>query len=299
VATPSRLDLHVFRFRLHTAGTVRFGGFPGPVLRGALGESREVYARLFAPPPALPQKRFADPPRPVTLRPRFGAGVYGPDSVLELDMTLVGNAGAALPAVMRALVQLGRDGIGEGRGDSPDAGRFSLDRVDALGPCGAIPVVTPEGLFHPVRAPWRFPDEMEAEKRDVASVRLELVSPTFINRRGEPRGTLAFSDLVDDLLRRVSLLSQAYGGGTVYTREEEGALLEAAQDVEAMDSALRWTEVERYSRRQHGPMTFGGWMGWVEYAADPAPWMPLLRAAPLLHVGKHTAFGFGEIRLAP
>jgi CRISPR/Cas system endoribonuclease Cas6 (RAMP superfamily) len=56
--------------------------------------------------------------------------------------------------------------------------------------------------------------------------------------------------------------------------------------------------VERYSRRQHGSMTFGGWMGRVEYAAGPARWMPLLRAARLLHVGKHTDFGFGEVRLA-
>lgn len=294
------MDLHVYRFQLRTRGTLRFGTFPGPALRGALGESREVYARLFAPPPALPQKRFADPPRPVTLRPRFGAGVYGPDSALELEMTLVGSAGAALPALVRALVRLGEEGIGEGRRDGDEAGRFTLERVDALGPGGAVPVVTPEGLFRPVRLPWRFPagfGAANAGEPAAARIRLEFASPTFVNRRGQPRGTLAFTDLVDDLLRRISLLAQAYGGGAVYTRDEECALLEEAAGVEATDSAVRWTEVERYSRRQHGSMTFGGWMGWVEYAADAPRWRPLLRAASLLHVGKHTAFGFGEVRL--
>jgi hypothetical protein len=267
------MDLHIYRFRLRTLGTLRFGTFPGPALHGALGESREVYARLFAPPPALPQKRFADPPRPVTLRPRFGAGVYGPESVLELELTLVGSAGAALPAVVRALAQLGEEGIGDGRRDGDEAGRFTLEQVDSLGPRGTMPVVTPEGLFRPVQSPWRFPTEFasaDAAEPAADRFRLDLVSPTFVNRRDQPRGTLAFSDLVDDLLRRVSLLSQGYGGGGVYTREEEFALLDAAAGVEAVDSAVRWTEVERYSRRQRGSMTFGGWMGWVEYAADPA-----------------------------
>ncbi|HEU0079613.1 MAG TPA: hypothetical protein VFQ76_18290, partial [Longimicrobiaceae bacterium] len=97
------MRLHVYRFRLRALGSLCFPGFPGPALRGGLGDSREVHALLFEPPAALPHKRFADPPRPITLRPRFGAGTYGPGSVLEVEMTLVGSAGAHLLPVVRAL----------------------------------------------------------------------------------------------------------------------------------------------------------------------------------------------------
>jgi CRISPR/Cas system endoribonuclease Cas6 (RAMP superfamily) len=45
-------------------------------------------------------------------------------------------------------------------------------------------------------------------------------------------------------------------------------------------------------------MTFGGGMGRVRYAVEPTPWLPLLRAGELLHVGKHTTFGFGAIELS-
>lgn len=45
------------------------------------------------------------------------------------------------------------------------------------------------------------------------------------------------------------------------------------------------------------PMTFGGWMGRVRYADVPPSLLPLLQVAEGLHVGKHTAFGFGAIML--
>jgi CRISPR/Cas system endoribonuclease Cas6 (RAMP superfamily) len=60
---------------------------------------------------------------------------------------------------------------------------------------------------------------------------------------------------------------------------------------------VRWVEVPRYSRNHARPMTFGGWMGSVRYADVPCWLLPLLQAAEGLHVGKHTAFGFGAITL--
>ncbi len=297
------MRLHVYRFRLRALGSLFFPAFPGPALRGALGDSREVHALLFEPPAALPHKRFADPPRPVTLRPRFSAGTYAPGSALEFEVTLVGSAGAHLLPVVRALVALGESGIGARRDGSASDGRFALDRMDALGPRETVAVVTPDGLFRPVVLPWRFPDDFAAPAA-VGGGRftLELRTPTFVRRRDEPRGALAFRDMVDELLKRVSLFSLAYGDGPVYAREEEVELVGAAAAVEIEDAAVSWTEVPRYSRRQGRRMGFesgfAGWAGRVTYRGSPDLWLPLLRAAPLLHLGRHTAFGLGEVHLS-
>lgn len=75
-------------------------------------------------------------------------------------------------------------------------------------------------------------------------------------------------------------------------------MTDAAAGVKIEDAAVRWVEVPRFSRNQRQAITFGGWMGWVRYAAEPAPWLPLLRAGELLHVGKHTTFGFGATELS-
>jgi hypothetical protein len=290
------LSLHLYRARLRTLTPLWFAGYPGPALRGAFGDDPEVYARLLAPPPMLPQKRFGDPPRPLLLRPRFGAGPYAAGSGLELDFTLVGSAGAHLPALVRALARLGTQGVGEGRQDGH--GRFELERLDALGPGGAAEaVVTPQGLFRPAALPWHYPADFATAVREPSadSLRLELHSPTFINVRGLPRGSLELRDLVADLLRRLSLLAQAYGTGPVYSRDEECAWEAAAEGVRITDACVRWMEVERFSRTQRRAMEFGGWLGWVQYDTAPEPWLSLLRVAQFVHVGKHTAFGFGEV----
>jgi hypothetical protein len=241
------LPLHVYRFRLRTLAPVEFTTFPGPALRGALGDDPAAYAAFFSPPRMLPQARFADPPRPLVLRPGFGAGCYGEGSVLDLDVTLAGRAASHLPALIRALATLGARGVGAGRG------RFRLERADALGPSGTrAELVTPGGLVRSAALPWRFPGDFIATDGVATSgdrgFTVELRSPTFVRRGSDRRGTLEFRDLVDDLLRRASLLGQAYGDGPVQSREQEEALVQAAEGVRIADAAVRWQEVPRYSR---------------------------------------------------
>jgi hypothetical protein len=296
----ANVDLHRYRFRLRTGGTVRFPAFPGPALRGALGDQREVYHAFFRPPAALPQKRFADPPRPIVLHPRFGAGTYGPGSALELDVTLAGTAGAHFATLLRGLARVGQQGVGADRNPREGAGTFAVERVDVHGPAGVHPVVTPDGWVRLHAAPWRYPDDFAAPASPAGTRTLHVHTPTFIRRGPDARGSLALPALVEDLLLRLSLLSQAYGPGAVYARAEEVAIAAAAAAATIDDAALRWDEVPRFSRRQERPMTFGGWVGWIRYAVPPdEPWLPLLRAAHLLHAGKHTAFGFGALELAP
>jgi hypothetical protein len=163
---------------------------------------------------------------------------------------------------------------------------------------GDEPVVTLEGWLRLASLPSQLPDDFAASTVAPGALTLHLCTPTFVRRGGDSRGSLEFVDIVEDLVQRVSLLSQAYDAGPVYQRHEEVALTDAAADVRMEDAAVRWVEVPRYSRNQARPMTLGGWMGWVRYADLPPSLLPLLQAAEGLHVGKHTAFGFGAITLS-
>lgn len=292
------MEIHRYRFRLRTLGPVRFPAFPGPALRGALGDQREVYAALLRPSASLPQKRFGDPPRPFVLRPCFGAGEYGAESALELDVTLAGTAATHFPALLRGLARVGEQGVGADRHTTPEAGRFRIERVDVVGPGGCRTVVTPDGWLRPGALPWRLPDDLAAPPAAwTGDVTLAFRTPTLIRRGNDPRGTLELHGIAEDLVRRVSLLAQAYGGGPAYRRHEELAMTDAAAAARIEDAAVRWVEVPRFSRTQRQPMTFGGWMGWVRYRDVSAACLPLLRAAELLHAGKHTAFGFGAVEV--
>jgi len=77
---PALLSLHVYRFRLRTEEPVEFPTFPGPALRGALGDDRAAYAAFFSPPAAALRRRV--------LWRGIGAGVGGEaGNILVFDQT--------------------------------------------------------------------------------------------------------------------------------------------------------------------------------------------------------------------
>lgn len=328
------MDLHVLRFRLRALGTLTFDAFPGITLRGALGQAlREMtcayarrnqcpgcpqpegcaYARLFRPTAAmyrLPVTRYRDLPPPLTLRPRFGPGSYGAGSVLEFEMTVVGAAWRHVPAIVAATAALERAGLGQGRDDSSPAGSCRLDSVDLLGPGGFTARLFDgeTGALRPVSQPWRFPDDFLSASdatgaatsagADAAAggseIQIDFRSPTLFARGRDPRGEPTFGALIDMLLRRYWLLSSICGGDPV-SRDEQKALVASAESVLERDRALSWVEWPHRSTRQRRTIPLGGWTGRLVVAADADLWLPYLRLASLLHVGKHTLYGFGEV----
>jgi hypothetical protein len=76
-----------------------------------------------------------------------------------------------------------------------------------------------------------------------------------------------------------------------------GEILDAAEQCDVLQADLRHCDVSRFSSRQGRHMTFEGVQGemrynWPSRASSPR-W--LLESARLLHLGKSTSFGFGQI----
>jgi CRISPR/Cas system endoribonuclease Cas6 (RAMP superfamily) len=57
---------------------------------------------------------------------------------------------------------------------------------------------------------------------------------------------------------------------------------------------LRRYDWERYSSRQEQRINMGGFVGEITFEGDLRPFMPLIEAGEVLHVGKGTAFGLGR-----
>jgi len=156
-----------------------------------------------------------------------------------------------------------------------------------------------DNVLRPEELAWRFPDDFaEPKVPAVGSVfRIRFETPTHLVREGNPRGDLSFRVLIDRLLMRLSLLAQAYDEGPALTREQETELKALASAVEIDEGTVDWARVRRYSTRRGQHMVFEGWLGEVAYRGDPGPFLPLLRLAELIGVGKHAAFGFGGVRM--
>jgi len=122
---------------------------------------------------------------------------------------------------------------------------------------------------------------------------LDFQTPTRLVYNGHLTVDLEFHMLIRQLLRRLSLLSYFHNGGDPSGWNFKG-MIERAEEVNVAKKGLRWHDWERYSARQETRMKMGGFVGEISFEGDIGPFMPLIRAGEVLHVGKGTSFGLGK-----
>ena len=106
-------------------------------------------------------------------------------------------------------------------------------------------------------------------------------------------GSLDFQLLIENLYRRIYCLAFFHGDPF-----DESFCLPQTEAVELVESQLQWQDWERYSHRQRTRMKLGGFIGTAVYEGNLTPWLPLVKAGEVLHVGKATAFGLGKYAIS-
>ncbi|NOZ26392.1 MAG: CRISPR system precrRNA processing endoribonuclease RAMP protein Cas6 [Nitrospirae bacterium] len=252
---------------------------------------RCVYAYVFETPPpegAKMMSKYTSAPHPFVIEPppetRRG---YTPDDEMDFGLILIGRAVDYLPYFVYAFDELGRIGLGRDRagfelvdvvcnGESIyDAGARTLGRHDSSDlnisfPAAAGPV--PEPLT------------------------LRFLTPARIVYSGRLTLDLEFHVLVRNLLRRLSLLSYFHCDAEPADWDFK-EIIRKAESVRVKSRSLRWHDWERYSARQKTRMKMGGFVGEATFEGDTGPFMDLVRAGEVLHVGKGTAFGLGRFMI--
>lgn len=246
--------------------TVRFpASKAGNALRGAFGMTAPG-SRLFRPAGSgkLPSG-LADPPRPFVLRPRMlDARVIAEGERFELLVHLFDLRPEAIQELSAAFREAAASGFGPGRG------RALLEDVHRP----VDPVRLP---LRPTGASGRFT--------------IEFLSPTALKPPGPPAFAIVFGRARD----RVSTLRALYGPGPLDM--DFRGLGERARAVRLLGSELEEIEVQRKSSRTGHVHGIGGFTGVAEYLGDAGEFLPMLRAAEVTGIGRHTVWGNGEIRV--
>jgi hypothetical protein len=291
----------------------RLPAFKGSMLRGVFGHSLRsvvcameartrcegcslrgacVYTKIFEtfvegePPPFL--KGVSTSVRPFVFEPVTEVRDFSPGDVLETGLVLVGRAVELQPFVLLALERMGGRGFGSARA------RFSLERVDYLGADGRW-----RSGFRAGAAAWPGgvgPVTVNGEGDECERATVRFLTPTRVQTDGTVRREVRFRRLVFLMLRRVLELAHFHVPGAEVDWEFR-PLLEASDRVRVVRSDLRWQGLRRYSNRQRGSVPLDGFVGEMELAGDLGPFMPLLRAAEVVHVGKGAAFGLGQVEV--
>lgn len=296
----------------------RLPPYKGSMLRGAFGHALRsiactqgprqrcescplratcVYTRLFEtyvegePPPFLEGLHTA--PRPYVFEPvgeNREQRDFQPGEALSFDLVLFGQAVELQTFALVALERMAPTGLGKGRA------RYRLQRVAAQRPDGSWR----EGYRRGQQA-WQgvpavaLPDPPSANG---AGLTLRFETPTRFKSRGRLTDSFSFRKLTFRMLRRVLELAHFH----VPEAEVDWtfrSFLEQANRVRVIDRDLRWWDWERWSQRQKTSMRLGGFVGEVKVQGDLQPFLPLLAAAQVTHVGKGTTFGLGRVEVVP
>lgn len=218
--------------------------------------------------------------------------MYKKGDNLAFDLILIGRAIDYLPYFIYTFEELGRIGIGKGKG------RYELREVSCEGKGIYNSADRQLKTIHSNNSPLS-PLKLRGDEMGVTPnsklITLNFVTPTRIIVNGDLVVDLEFHHLIRSLLRRISTLSYFHDGKRLEL--DFKGMIQRAQDVIVKERDTRWYDWERYSARQDVRMKMGGILGSVTFSGALAEFMPYLLLGEHLHVGKGTSFGLGKYEI--
>jgi len=310
----AQFELLAFRFSFTARDSIYFPpGKSGNVVRGAFGtifkqiacipschdakqcELRATcpYARIFEPV-ALAQgpSGLADRPRPFVFRAAHLDGQsIQPGQTFHFDVHLFDLKDPAIVYFVLAFAQLAQEGLG------PRRGRASLARVEQLNGEGQAEAQVHNGtmfLMTQLRPPIVL--ELTGEAGAVSQALVRFVTPTEL-KHGQLLATRPeFPILFGRIRDRLSTLRALYGAGPLEIDFKE--MGERAAAVKMTRCELQFSEAERRSAKTGERHPLGGFVGEAEYEGALGEFMPYLRAAKWVGVGRQTVWGKGVTEVA-
>jgi hypothetical protein len=281
-------EFYRFRFHFRALDRLHFPeGKSANVVRGAFGAVLRdtvpagVYSRLFEPGAALgpAPSGLSDWPRPFVLRVAHLDGLtISAGDTLFLDAHVFDLHQPALSHFQAALARLAEKGLGPGRGRAALERTEELDLFDSPRESGSPNVVL-----------------LDPAPESVPSATVQFRTPTELKSGGELAERPEFVVLFGRLRDRISTLRSLYGQGPLQI--DFRALGERAAQVRMKRCELAWEQVSRRSGRTGQVHSIGGFTGEAVYEGELAEFLPWLKAARWVGVGRQTVWGKGDVRV--
>ncbi len=315
-----QLPYQKFEFNIKPQETLILPSYKGSTLRGGFGnvfkrivcavkgrkcndcilKEKCIYSYVFETPlpsDAKIMRKYTSAPHPFLIEPppdrRRG---YTPEDEITFGLTLLGRAIDYLPYFIYTFDELGKTGIGKGRG------KYKLQTVTNFGAEvdsedeSRLIYSSSTKILKPIKPSFLSFPSQQKENNTSKLLTLNFLTPARIIYNKHLTLDLEFHILIRNFLRRLSLLYYFHCGGDPSGWDFKG-IIEKAQDVKVKKRNLKWYDWERYSARQETKMKMGGCVGKITFEGDIEPFIDLIRAGEVLHVGKGTGFGLGRYEI--
>ncbi|MDX9882062.1 MAG: CRISPR system precrRNA processing endoribonuclease RAMP protein Cas6 [Prolixibacteraceae bacterium] len=211
--------------------------------------------------------------------------VLNPGDSFGFDITLVGNAEARLPLLLRVFELMGGTGIGKGHARFRATGLLSM---------------RPDTRYVPVLL-FGQPDRISLNGLPTPvignTVTLKLETPLRMKGKGRLlHSPPAFGLFAERLAQRLGLLAHFHCGAPWLG--EDARFSEGAETIHICRADVQMADWRRYSGTQDTRMNFDGLTGSITYEGEGLNrWVPLLAMGVWLHAGSTATFGLGKYRI--
>jgi len=265
-----------------------------------------VYSYVFETPPpsdTTKMKKYPYAPHPFVITPPLEEKrTYSPNDTLCFELTLIGKAIDFLPYFIYTFDELGKIGIGQGKG------KYYLEEVRAIRTGESRKVKGQRAKDEQAKVIYSGKNKILQNNFNVLKINdlgflnlspstltLSFITPTRLKFDGNLSSTLEFHVLFRNLLRRISLLSYFHCGEELDL--DFKGFIEEARSIKIDKENLHWRDWERYSNRQETKMKMGGFVGSVTFQGELERFLPFLFLGEYIHVGKGTSFGLGKYKI--
>jgi CRISPR-associated endoribonuclease Cas6 len=275
------------------------------ICESCLLKGKCVYSYVFETPPPSDTSRmrkYPFAPHPFIITPPLEEKrTYREGEMLCFELTLIGKSIDYLPYFIYTFDELGRMGIGKGKGryqleevKTVNIGERSKDKGQRLGTiyCGQDKIL--KNTYKMITIENLQPDSL-LTSTSASTLNLVFLTPTRLKFDGSLSPKPEFHILFRNLLRRISLLSYFHCGEGLEL--DFKGLIESSRDIKVKKEKLAWYDWERYSNRQETKMKMGGFIGSIIFEGDFKEFFPFLLLGEYIHVGKGTSFGLGKYEI--
>lgn len=294
------MEISLFQFKIVAKDELFLPEYKGSTFRGSFGHALKktvcVTDKLRCDDCLLKDKcaypyvfetrntRNSQVPHPFIIEPPMSRKrIFPAGEELFFNLVLIGKAIDYLPYLVYAFKEVGRRGIGKGRG------RYWIRQITSGFNGEKVPIfdektqILSDGYE-------RVPISSFAPE-PASRVKLNFITPTALKVNGELSLQISMEILIRSIVRRLKSLSQ-------YHNDREEAFYQIdwlnVNEVEVKQNNLEWFSWQRYSGRQDKRIKFKGFIGNLILEGQLDKLMPWLRLGELVHIGRGTVYGMGQ-----
>lgn len=306
-----------FSFVCEALEHIQLDAQPGTAIRGAL---YHALINLFSPNEPIPgipldpvrallaseddeNARGRDVPRAFAVEPPLPHTHIHSGRRFTFGVTLFGSADTLMPYLFRAVPEMGKLGIGKGRGT------FRLIRIHEVSPLNN----TNRVIMHHQRVVdrarltvthSRVLEELGMRRTDEVTVR--FLTPMRLIEGGSLVHTPKLGVLLRRLIERAQALVEQYpptdeaAPTRVVWKDEWQRIGDLGDQIDAtsvLRDATRWVDIKSYSQARGRSTPIGGFVGQTRWRINSREVLTWLLWGQSLHVGKNAAKGDGHFHV--